>query len=58
MPSPHNVASITSELVTAAKLLPPGDFWRLAAVVTRTLRETEASRESREDDLSVVESGH
>jgi len=58
MRSPHNVASITSELVTAAKLLPPGDFWRLAAVVTRTLRETEASPASREDDLSVVESGH
>ena len=58
MRSHHNVASLTSELITAAKLLPPADFWRLAAVVTRTLRETEASPESREDDVCEIKSGH
>ena len=58
MRSHHNLGSLTSELLTAAKLLPPEDFWRLAAVVTRTLRETEASSESREDDVYEIKSGH
>ena len=58
MRSHHNLGSLTSELLAAAKLLPPEDFWRLAAVVTRTWRETHARQRKPEDELSGVKSGH
>ena len=57
MRSHYKLASLTSELLTTAKLLPPEDFWRLAAVVSRNLTNGEAAPETRaEDELPELES--
>ena len=60
MRTAHNLATLTSRLLTAAKLLPPEDFWRLAAIVTGTLKEEEdASHRTAQDGIngekSVIE---
>ena len=57
MRTAHNLATLTSRLLTAAKLLPPEDFWRLAAIVTGTLKEEEdASHRTAQDGMAKNQS--
>jgi hypothetical protein len=58
MQNHYSLVSLTSGLLTAAKLLPPEEFWRLAAVVTRTLKQEDVSRTSSDDERGGDKTGH